>query len=585
MARIRYVEIRNFRGIKELCWAPYKGINCLIGAGDSGKTSILDAIDLCMSVRRNIEFSDVDFFGMDVSEPITIRVTVGALPDHLMDLDTLGDVLRGFNAATSSVEDEPADGLEVVLTFQLVVGDDLDPKRALYSTRTESDLYQRQIQWKDKAMLAPSRIGNHSSSNLSWSRSSVLARLSEEKLMVGNDLVSAAREARLAFGAKAGAKIGDMLDLVTSKAKAMGIDVGDRVKALLDAEALSFSDGAIALHSDGGIPLRRLGTGSSRLLLAALHREASSAASCLLVDEVEHGLEPHRVISLLHSLGSKDTEVPLQVFMTTHSAVAVRELSGDQLVIVRKVDGGQHQIRLVSSENAIQGVARLYPEAFLARTVIICEGASEVGLLRGIDQYRVSKGRQSAYASATAFVDVGGRNPEHILERAQIFAQWGYRTKAFLDADVVIPQAASEAAEAAGVTVCTWGDALALEEALFKWLPDHGVDDLIKLAIELNSEELVGGALEEVSKKRFDLEMALSLVGGDAAYDDEERAYLGKAAKLSTRDSKAGPGRKGWFKSIGRMELVGERIVGPWLKDASPELKRPIYELFRQSNG
>jgi hypothetical protein len=278
MARIRYVEIQNFRGIKELSWAPSEGINCLIGPGDSGKTSILDAIDMCMSVRRNIEFSDADFFEINVSEPIIIRVTVGALPDHLMDLDTLGDVLRGFNAASSSVEDEPGEGLEVVLTVQLVVEDNLDPKRALYSMRTESDPYQRQLQWKDKAMLAPGRIGNHSSSNLSWSRSSVLARLSEEKLAVGSDLVSAARDARHTFGDKAGTKIGEMLDLVTRKAEAMGIGVGGRVKALLDAEALSFSDGAIALHSDRGVPLRKLGTGSSRLLLA-LHREASSAAS------------------------------------------------------------------------------------------------------------------------------------------------------------------------------------------------------------------------------------------------------------------------------------------------------------------
>jgi hypothetical protein len=188
-----------------------------------------------------------------------------------------------------------------------------------------------------------------------------------------------------------------------------------------------------------------------------------------------------------------------------YSAVVVHELSGDQLFIVRKGDCGQHEMRLVSSENAIQRVARLYPEALLARTVIVCEGASEVGLLRGLDRYRVSKGRASAYANATAFVDAGGRSPEHILERAQIFAQWGYRTKVFLDADVPIPQKAQDAAETDGVKVCTWGDSLALEEALFKWLPDYGVDDLIKLAIKLNSEELVGGALEEVSKKSFDL--------------------------------------------------------------------------------
>jgi hypothetical protein len=44
MARIRKIEIQNFRGIKELVWLPSAGINCLIGPGDSGKSSILDAI-------------------------------------------------------------------------------------------------------------------------------------------------------------------------------------------------------------------------------------------------------------------------------------------------------------------------------------------------------------------------------------------------------------------------------------------------------------------------------------------------------------------------------------------------------------
>lgn len=585
MAKIRHIEVHNYRGIQYLDWAPKDGINCLIGKGDSGKTSILDAIEACMSVRRGMEFSDADFFGLDVSKPIIIRVTIGDLPERLMDLDSFGDVLRGFNAERGIIEDEPGDGLEVVLTLQLFVGDDLDPLRTLYSRRTEGDPFQRQLQWKDKAELAPSRIGNHSSANLSWSKSSVLTRLSEKKLSVGNDLVSAAREARLAFGDRAGARIGDMLELVTTKAKDMGIDVGDQAKALLDAEALSFSDGAIALHSEEGVPLRNLGTGSNRLLLTSLHREASSSATCLLVDEVEHGLEPHRLIRLLHSLGSKDIESPLQVFMTTHSAVAVRELSGDQLVIVRKGVDGQHKMRRVSNENAIQGAARLYPEAFLARTVIVCEGASEVGLLRGIDRYRVKLGRPSAHANATAFVDVGGKSPEHILERSQVFTQWGYRTKVFLDADVKIPEDARKAAEMDGVTVCTWDDSLALEEALFMWLPDYGVDKLIKLAIKLNSEELVGGALEEVSQKKFGLEDALRLVQGDTAYSNEERAILGKAAKLSTKDTKAGPGRKGWFKSITKMELVGAIVLGPCLDDANPKLNRPIVELFRPNNA
>ena len=60
MARIRRLEIRNFRSIKILDWAPSAGINCLIGPGDSGKSTILDAIDLCLGARRNVSIADTD---------------------------------------------------------------------------------------------------------------------------------------------------------------------------------------------------------------------------------------------------------------------------------------------------------------------------------------------------------------------------------------------------------------------------------------------------------------------------------------------------------------------------------------------
>ena len=58
MPRIRKIEIQNFRGHQELCWLPSVEINCLIGPGDSSKSSIRDAIDYCVGARRNIQFSE-----------------------------------------------------------------------------------------------------------------------------------------------------------------------------------------------------------------------------------------------------------------------------------------------------------------------------------------------------------------------------------------------------------------------------------------------------------------------------------------------------------------------------------------------
>jgi putative ATP-dependent endonuclease of the OLD family len=89
----------------------------------------------------------------------------------------------------------------------------------------------------------------------------------------------------------------------------LGIDVGKSPKALLDAHSVSFSGGTISLHSEAGVPLRGLGTGSTRLLVAGLQRKAAKEATVILVDEVEHGLEPQR-IQRLHSLSARETAPP-----------------------------------------------------------------------------------------------------------------------------------------------------------------------------------------------------------------------------------------------------------------------------------
>src|SRR5207245_6413 len=72
MAKIRKIEIQHFRCIQSLRWLPAEGISCLIGPGDSGKSTVLDAIDLCLGARRSAQLSDADFFNLDATKPISI---------------------------------------------------------------------------------------------------------------------------------------------------------------------------------------------------------------------------------------------------------------------------------------------------------------------------------------------------------------------------------------------------------------------------------------------------------------------------------------------------------------------------------
>ena len=129
----------------------------------------------------------------------------------------------------------------------------------------------------------------------------------EERSDASAALAKAAREARTAFGEEAKEQLAETLKIVAETAKVLGIPVGDEVRAMLDAHSVSFSGGTISLHDEDGIPLRGLGLGSARLLIAGLQRCASERSSIILIDELEYGLEPHRIIRLLDALGAKGT--------------------------------------------------------------------------------------------------------------------------------------------------------------------------------------------------------------------------------------------------------------------------------------
>ncbi|MBM4591325.1 AAA family ATPase [Rhodococcus hoagii] len=55
------------------------------------------------------------------------------------------------------------------------------------------------------------------------------------------------------------------------------------------------------LH-DGDVPLSSLGLGTRRLTSLSIQDQAMDDGSIIAIDEVEHGLEPHRLAQVLHHL-------------------------------------------------------------------------------------------------------------------------------------------------------------------------------------------------------------------------------------------------------------------------------------------
>lgn len=556
MTLIRVLEIENFRAIKKLRWLPGAGMNCLIGPGDSGKSTILDAIDLCLGARRSLSFTDADFHAIDFYQPIRIAITLGALDDPLKNIDAYGDFLVGFDAGTGLVEPEPGTGIETALTLQLTVRSDLEPEWTLVSPRAQAAGRTRNLAWADRTRISPARLGVTSGSHLTWRRGSVLSKLTEGKADTSGELTRLAREIRDAFDQKELKELDGSLMLVTAAATEMGVPVGAAVQALIDAGSVSFTGGTISLHDEDGIPLRSLGLGSSRLLIAALQRKAADKATTFLIDELEYGLEPHRIIRLLGALGAKEDVPPLQVFATSHSPTTVTELGAHQLQIVRN-KGGEHIVTRASGAGDVQGTIRAHAHALLATSIVVCEGGSEIGLMRGLDQHFTSGGARSLAACGATLVNGNG---DETFSRSNALQALGYRVAILRDSDKPAPPAAEATFLAGGGQVFAWGGGRALEQELFAALPDGPAGKLLELAIEVKDRALVEAHVRTISNGTTslnDLEMEVLLDGLNL----DSRTVLGDAAA-----------RFGWLKTITTMETAGRTIVGPAYDDTDDSL-------------
>ncbi|ASY60554.1 MULTISPECIES: ATP-dependent nuclease [Sinorhizobium] len=577
MTVIRELEVRNFRGISHLKWWPSPGINCLIGPGDSGKSTILDAIDLCIGNRQNFTFTDADFHLCKVSEPIIIDITVGSLDDELADLETYGHFLRGWDHATGELHNETGAALETVLTARLIVRDDLEPQWMLYSPGPSAEGREKNLQWKHRQKLAPVRLGAAASHHMALGPRSVLGKLSTDTTQTSAALASASRQARQAFADKGCQGVDAILATSRQISNAMGIHV-DEVKALLDVKGVSLSGGAISLHDQDQVPMKNLGSGSTRLLVAGLQK-AVGRSSIFIVDELEFGLEPYRIVRLLDSLGAKRNDASQQIFLTTHSPIVLRELSSCQLFAVRALSqkippimNGEIIVQRASkvtrnwvthlgAEEAAQKTLRACAEAFLAPSVIVCEGKTEIGILRGIDLTCQERGQRSILSYGSHWADGGGST---MMERAMIFAHMGYRTALFMDSDVVYAPQVYEDLRRAGVAVFRWAEGYSTESALFASVPADFVSGLLEIACDWRGEDSVNARIGNASNGNLTLALCRD------SFTEEMRPALGRAA-----------GDGSWFKDIEPAERAMREVVAPHMLRSHALFRTPIELLWQ----
>lgn len=564
MATLHHLKIKNFRGIKDFEQIFNKGLTCIIGRGDSGKTTILDAISLVLSPNWNISLCDSDFYNCITENPIEIEATLTDIPEKVVVKYIL--YLRGVLEDGSIIDDmelsEAQANVKTALTIRLTVSKDLEPIWNIITDRGQEPI---QISAADRSRLNLFYISEYTDRHFSLNKGNPLYSLFKQ-LNDGEDeedknsaILDVLREAKEKIDESISSKFDLVINTIKDTSVTLGINT-NAINAEIDYRDISIKDNKVCLH-ENKIPLRLKGKGSKRLLSLTIQLVLANPNGIILIDEIEQGLEPDRVQHLVSILKSY-TE--FQIFFTTHSRDVIVELPCNNIFLITK---GLNKLQTIPSN--LQGCIRKNPEALFAKRIIVCEGATEVGICRSFNNYRQSIGKTNLSCLGIRLADGGG---DSMIGYASDFKSIGYDVCLLCDSDVVKINKEKEALLSAEIKIYDCEDSNSIEEQLFNDLPWEIIRLMLKYSISLDGLE--SKSIFESMNSKLTSKLVFS-ENWDETGNNEIRKALGFVFK-----------KNGWYKRIDHGEAIGDIIFSNWSEiDISKRTKTIFLELSKWINN
>lgn len=522
---IRRVRLKNFRRFSVADWNLHPGVNCLIGPGDSGKTTLLSALEYVLWPSNSLTVTDNDFHRARVHEELVIEAWLVNPPRSWRTDAKYFAYLQGFDGEHLTAEPSESEAEQTALQIELRVAEDLEPRWSV----VKGSLPPRYISPAERSEAGMVRVGEDLAKNLRWTRGSALLRLTPS----AGDVEGIVRTTRRSIRASSSQELSQKLQVITDQIaesarslQALGMD--ENLLAGIDLDASMRGMGQVTLHTDQGIPAARTGKGTQRLLSIGTQLSAAGAPSILILDELEHGLEPFRVQHITQTLKAKAGLQLGQVILTTHSPRAIRELKSTDLA--RVLVNGQDEPDIKRFEPSLQGTIRWSPDALLCPRVIVCEGATEVGIVRGL----VDSLQAQDPPSFVTVEPADAQGESNVVERVLALRGLGYDVAAMHDLDKIPKDLQSLPSD---VPRFTPEDGNAIEHQLFKDLTPQGIRTAVGLACRFSS--LTQDELAEKLRSRKCPEQDITALFSEGEISPQGRVALGQTAN---KDS--------WFKRI-----------------------------------
>ena len=560
-AVIHQIKIDRFRGIESLVWNPAPGTNIILGGGDVGKTTVLEAIALLLSPSNSLVLSEADYWQRKTDAEFVIQVVI-SLPSSTEISQQPKFVwpweLNGTEAiqpiAASGDDDIPALA-QPVYCLQVRGTAELEISWEILQPNGDIDILSAAVRRKIGVVRLSGEDRNDRDLRLVYG--SALDRLLSDKGLrarIGQHVSEIDLQDKLSSDAK------DALNKLDTSLK--GESLPNKLElGLTSSQGLSIGAliGLLA-ESEGGavIPLASWGSGTRRMATLQIAAETEAETRVTVIDEIERGLEPYRVRKLVKALEAQ----PTQSFVTTHSAVAISSADGGHLWYL---DPNQNIGALPRDKIAPQQDRD--PETFLSRLSIIAEGPTEVGFV----SYLLERAIDGSFLDQGLRVCDGQGNPA-TLDLLEAMASGGLMFGGFADDEGTSSGRWTSLKASMGDTLFQW-DSGCTEENVVAHIQDR---DLVRLITEVEADvqaerrltladrlRITDRSLEAISTNASDLR-GLIIAAATGSKEGEQDSDIAKTWKKH--------GRR-WFKSVGGGRELAARMFefGVW-----PSLKPQI---------
>ncbi len=368
------LTIERFRGIKFMSWQPARGVNLILGGGDVGKTTILDAISLLLSPTNSASVLDSDYNLRDEEAEFSIGAVM-ALPSgggiNQLTKPSWPWSWNGQNAVVPSHDEGSEPAGEEVYVLRVRGTADLELRYEIVQPSGMTETLP--VSFRRAIGLVRLSGDDRNDRDLRLVQGSALDRLLTDKgLRSRMARKLAENDVRSELADHARKALSDLDDAFRERKLPDDLDI-----AVTGGQGPSIASlvGLTAKRETVQLPLSSWGSGTRRLSALAIAEQMQGGNPITVVDEVERGLEPYRQRILMARL----QDATSQAFITTHSPAAISAAAKASLWYM---DQTGHLGQLTGTK--VAALRDADPDAFLARLTVVAEGITEVGFIRSL---------------------------------------------------------------------------------------------------------------------------------------------------------------------------------------------------------